>query len=279
MAITNSLNHWSYDGTNVVASGDLAETDNCKYGFQSQDYLISANFNTILKEVSLVTTSLINAVASIFTSATETIDVDMSVSDLTNLLSNFFSNEYKPYSASNADSATKATNLANGNAGSIPYQSAANTTTFLPIGAKNYILSINNSLLPVWKNPANISVGSSGKADETDFTHSAWNDVYPDAAITLTSGYTYQFMLFDDRAMQQVPTVYEATYYNMGTITIFDPPTGMPSNFKLSYVMESEDAKLKLVYNYGSGKYLATVYFGNTLYSAQFVTIKYRRIR
>lgn len=43
-------------------------------------------------------------------------------------------------SAATAASATTATNVAGGATGSLPYQSAAATTTFLPIGTQNYLL-------------------------------------------------------------------------------------------------------------------------------------------
>jgi cytoskeletal protein CcmA (bactofilin family) len=49
----------------------------------------------------------------------------------------------------NAATATTATNLAGGAAGSLPYQSAANTTTFLGIGSANTILTSNGSA-PQW---------------------------------------------------------------------------------------------------------------------------------
>jgi hypothetical protein len=52
---------------------------------------------------------------------------------------------------------TTATNIAGGAGGSVPCQSAANTTTFLSIGAANYVLT-SNGTLPVWT--ANTGTGS-----------------------------------------------------------------------------------------------------------------------
>jgi cytoskeletal protein CcmA (bactofilin family) len=46
--------------------------------------------------------------------------------------------------------AITATNLADGAAGSIPYQTAPGLTTFLGIGSPDQILTINGSSLPVW---------------------------------------------------------------------------------------------------------------------------------
>ena len=45
-------------------------------------------------------------------------------------------------SVGNATNATTSTNLASGAAGSLPYQSASNSTTFLPVGTNSQVLSI-----------------------------------------------------------------------------------------------------------------------------------------
>lgn len=57
------LNLWvdPSNNTNVLDSSVLGGTDNCTYGFVGNDYLISKNFNTILREMSLVTKSLAEA--------------------------------------------------------------------------------------------------------------------------------------------------------------------------------------------------------------------------
>ena len=72
----------------------------------------------------------------------------------------------------NAASATRARNLSGsdgtgGAQGSIPYQTAANATTFLPIGLENYLLS-STGALPVWKNISNISVGTASQLTVTN---------------------------------------------------------------------------------------------------------------
>jgi hypothetical protein len=72
----------------------------------------------------------------------------------------------------NAASATRARNLSGsdgtgGVQGSIPYQTAANATTFLPIGLENYLLS-STGALPVWKNISNISVGTASQFTVTN---------------------------------------------------------------------------------------------------------------
>lgn len=50
----------------------------------------------------------------------------------------------------NAATATKATNIAGGSAGSIPYQSAPDTTSFLGAGTSGYVLISNGSNPPSW---------------------------------------------------------------------------------------------------------------------------------
>jgi len=54
---------------------------------------------------------------------------------------------------------TASGNLPGGATGSVPYQSAASTTTFLPIGASTYILT-SSGTLPQYTNPASITVGN-----------------------------------------------------------------------------------------------------------------------
>ena len=59
-----------------------------------------------------------------------------------------------------------ATNLAGGVAGSVPYQTAANTTTFLPIGTAAQVLKVNSgATAPEWVSGAALS-----KVDDTNVT-------------------------------------------------------------------------------------------------------------
>lgn len=64
-----------------------------------------------------------------------------------------------PYSA-------RADNLAGGFASQIPYQSAANTTAFLPNGTPGQVLTSNGTIAPSWKSPPatsfNVGIPSSG---------------------------------------------------------------------------------------------------------------------
>ncbi len=61
--------------------------------------------------------------------------------------------------AGTATTATKATNLAAGAAGSVPYQTAADTTTFLAAGSNGQVLTLAAGL-PSWSTPATGTVTS-----------------------------------------------------------------------------------------------------------------------
>ena len=61
--------------------------------------------------------------------------------------------------AGSATTATTATNIAGGAAGSVPYQSALNTTTFLTAGSNGQVLTLASGL-PSWATPTNGTVTS-----------------------------------------------------------------------------------------------------------------------
>jgi hypothetical protein len=61
--------------------------------------------------------------------------------------------------AGTATTATKATNLAAGAAGSVPYQTAADTTTFLAAGSNGQVLTLTGGI-PSWTNAATGTVSS-----------------------------------------------------------------------------------------------------------------------
>ncbi len=77
--------------------------------------------------------------------------------------------------ANYADNAGISTNLKGGSAGSIPYQSATDTTTFLAEpNVDGRILTWNNTTnAPVWSNPSNITVGTASSLSVTTDTSSA----------------------------------------------------------------------------------------------------------
>ena len=57
--------------------------------------------------------------------------------------------------------ATSATNLIGGAAGSIPYQSAANTTVFVPIGTSTFVLQSNGGV-PTWVSTSSLGISGGG---------------------------------------------------------------------------------------------------------------------
>lgn len=65
--------------------------------------------------------------------------------------------------ASTSTSSTTATNIAGGAAGSLPYNSASGTTTFLALGTSGYVLTADGGA-PTWTAQAALSVGSASTA-------------------------------------------------------------------------------------------------------------------
>ena len=67
--------------------------------------------------------------------------------------------------AATATTATKSTNIAGGTQGSIPYQTAANTTTLLAKGSANQVLKMNsNGTAPIWANEKSYSDATTSAA-------------------------------------------------------------------------------------------------------------------
>jgi hypothetical protein len=76
--------------------------------------------------------------------------------------------------ASASTAAGNASNILGGTTGAIVYQSALNTTTFLSIGANTHILT-SNGTLPVYTNPASITVGNATTAGSATTAGTATN--------------------------------------------------------------------------------------------------------
>ena len=68
----------------------------------------------------------------------------------------------------NADTAT---NIKGGAKGSIPYQSASNTTTFLSAGTEGQVLKMGSSSVPVWSTDNNTDTKVSYTAATVDVDH------------------------------------------------------------------------------------------------------------
>ena len=98
-----------------------------------------------------------------------------------------------------------ATNLKGGTASQIPYQTAANTTAFIPNGTSGFILRSNGTAAPSWTDPSlGFTVGQTDKIKTTSSTlttlyptfvannnispASAYESVYTDAGITYNAG-------------------------------------------------------------------------------------------
>jgi hypothetical protein len=96
------------------------------------------------------------------TSGTQTVDVGtgLSFNPSTNNLS---TTTFTGALSGNATTATTATNVAGGAAGSLHYQTAANTTAMLPIGTANYVLTSSGSA-PQYVAQSTLTVGSAGSA-------------------------------------------------------------------------------------------------------------------
>ena len=111
-------------------------------------------------------------------------------------------------SATSATSATTATNLAGGNAGHVPYQSASGATSFLAAGTSGQVLQSNGSSAPSW---ASVATGMPTGA------------ILPYAAISPPTGY----LLCDGSAISRstYSTLYSTIVPNRGTaaITIASP--------------------------------------------------------
>ena len=74
-----------------------------------------------------------------------------------------FSPQYVAQSTLSVGSATTATNLAGGAAGSVPYQTGSGTTTYQTIGTVNQVMTSTGSA-PQWVAPSSITVGAATTA-------------------------------------------------------------------------------------------------------------------
>lgn len=82
-------------------------------------------------------------------------------------------------------------NLPGGTAGAIAYQSAPSITTFLPLGTTDYILTSNGSL-PVYTNPASITVGTAASAGFATTAGAASTATTATTATNLAGGTAFQ---------------------------------------------------------------------------------------
>jgi hypothetical protein len=89
--------------------------------------------------------------------------------------------------ASTATSATTATNIAGGAAGSVPYNTGAGATTFLALGSSGFVVTAG-ATAPQYTDPANLSVGTATNATNTAITATSTNASYYLTFVSATSG-------------------------------------------------------------------------------------------
>lgn len=82
MPFLNKLNLWDINSSNLVTSDELKSDIYTQNGFKKGDYLKSQLFNTLLREITLVTTALIECIQKHNASANFTVDVNTNQSEL-----------------------------------------------------------------------------------------------------------------------------------------------------------------------------------------------------
>jgi hypothetical protein len=83
--------------------------------------------------------------------------------------------------------ASSATNIAGGAAGSVPYNSASGVTTFLSLGTTNYVLTAGASA-PQYVAQSTLSVGSATNATNTAITANSTNATNYLTFVSATTG-------------------------------------------------------------------------------------------
>jgi len=87
----------------------------------------------------------------------------------------------------NAATATKSTNITGGTAGALPYNTAADTTTFLSLGTSGYVLTAGASA-PAYVAQSTLSVGSATNATNTGITANSTNATNYLTFVSTTTG-------------------------------------------------------------------------------------------
>jgi hypothetical protein len=165
-------------GGNITAQGNIVANGNITLGNQTTDTLtIGAEINSDVLPYANATYNLGSSTLAwkrIWTgdlTASGTVTATTFVGALSQSLTAGTGLTGTAYNGSAAQTWTLNTatlmqssvNLASGGAGSIPYQSAANATTFLSIGTNGYVLTSNGSA-PVWAAASGITAGSATTA-------------------------------------------------------------------------------------------------------------------
>lgn len=88
MPFLNKLNLWDVNSSNLVTSDELKEDIYTQNGFKKGDYLKSQLFNTLLREITLVTTALIESIQKHNAGANFTVDVNTNRTELADKIYN-----------------------------------------------------------------------------------------------------------------------------------------------------------------------------------------------
>lgn len=140
--------------------------------------------NTWIDVLSLApsTTKTLTSSYGVLPSATNTLSLGNSTYKWSNVYATNFNGALKG-NADTATLATKSTNIAGGVKGSIPYQSAANTTAMLGIGSEGQVLKVSSTGLPVWSSDNNTdtknTAGSTNSASKLFLIGATSQDANP----------------------------------------------------------------------------------------------------
>lgn len=164
-------------GDNILTQSDFFNSSQRTSGYASGQPVPAKLMNTILRQNSLITVALMeqfcgsstvdltSSLANMKTALAAGIASKAALDNLSTAISNIIGGTTTVSKATNADyatsagsantatsatsatNATSATKLAGGSAGSLVYQSAADTTAFLPIGSDGQVLKTDGSTL------------------------------------------------------------------------------------------------------------------------------------
>lgn len=135
-----------------------------------------------------------------------------------------------------------ATSLLGGSAGLIPYQSALDTTLFIPAGTSGQLLKSNGTSSPSWINPSSLTIGSatnlsSGGANQLVYQSSTGNTAY------ITAGVTKQILQATTGSAPSWTNSPQIAMLNVNNATVSGPAATITtnSNYGLRLVSTSID--------------------------------------
>lgn len=151
-------NTWAFDTTTYIKESDLIPlisgiNNNTSRIVSLEDFIINPHFDSV--EAFELNTQKLNLGGYVLSYESSVlisngIEVFSNLSTSGNNLSITVGGKTRTVEVGYASSTTKATNLAGGAKGSIPYQSATNTTTYLAVGTEGQVLKVGSSGTPIW---------------------------------------------------------------------------------------------------------------------------------